>query len=378
MRGQSSLDAIRSTSSGCELRFASDVLRLRRRAANRIGRPRSLCATLFAATPVRIVFTSTYSWPEVRRGGERYVHELAASLTRAGHDVSILSSAPRAGRDVVLGVPVTRLRRRRLWSSRFGELSPDVAFGAQALLRLLPHKVDVWHALTTSDAAAAATVGMLRPGVRTATTDLGIPMRSYWDRRADRRLYEWAVQRLDVFGCLSEVSARSLQRDFGRDGTVVGAGVDLRSFAPGDRRHERPAILFPASVDEPRKNARLLLAALGVLLERGLDAELWLAGPGDTGRLLEDCSPAVRAAVTIRELVPLDRLRELYRTAWVTALPSHHEAFGLTIIESFASGTPAVGLANGGGPAEPRDGRLVATNGPLHEATLALLSEART
>lgn len=32
----------------------------------------------------------------------------------------------------------------------------------------------------------------------------------------------------------------------------------------------------------------------------------------------------------------------------------------------------------GGGEAEPRDGRLVATNGPLHDATLALLAQART
>ncbi|MEY2469223.1 MAG: hypothetical protein QOF21_1921, partial [Actinomycetota bacterium] len=33
---------------------------------------------------MRILLSHVYSWPEVRRGGERYLHELGAALVEAG------------------------------------------------------------------------------------------------------------------------------------------------------------------------------------------------------------------------------------------------------------------------------------------------------
>ncbi|MSW53224.1 MAG: glycosyltransferase, partial [Actinobacteria bacterium] len=44
-------------------------------------------------------------------------------------------------------------------------------------------------------------------------------------------------------------------------------------------------------------------------------------------------------------------LTDAYRGAWVTALPSENEAFGLVVAESLACGTPGVAFA-GEGPAE--------------------------
>ena len=43
-------------------------------------------------------------------------------------------------------------------------------------------------------------------------------------------------------------------------------------------------------------------------------------------------------------------LPDLYRQAALTVLPSLHEAFGLVVIESLASGTPVVGTRSGGIP----------------------------
>ena len=43
-----------------------------------------------------------------------------------------------------------------------------------------------------------------------------------------------------------------------------------------------------------------------------------------------------------------ERLGELYGRAWVTVLPSVHEAFGLVLVESLACGTPIVALDEGG------------------------------
>ncbi|MGH3743881.1 MAG: glycosyltransferase, partial [Mycobacteriales bacterium] len=57
-------------------------------------------------------------------------------------------------------------------------------------------------------------------------------------------------------------------------------------------------------------------------------------------------------AVTRCGPVPDGELREAYAQAWVTVLPSTAESFGMTVVESWASGTPAVVLADSGGPAE--------------------------
>src|SRR4051812_42875880 len=100
---------------------------------------------------MRVALSSVHCWPDVRRGGERYVHELGAALQRAGHDVTVLSTGAVPGRGTVLGVPVQRLPVRSL--PRSGPLGVELAFGAQALAHLGPAalraRVDVWHATST-------------------------------------------------------------------------------------------------------------------------------------------------------------------------------------------------------------------------------------
>src|ERR1700759_1082864 len=97
---------------------------------------------------MRIALTHQFCWPEVRRGAERYTHELAAGLRRAGHDAVIVSSAAAPGSELVLDVPVRRLRQRNLMRRRFGRASGGVAFGAQTLWAVGRHRYDVWHAMS--------------------------------------------------------------------------------------------------------------------------------------------------------------------------------------------------------------------------------------
>lgn len=309
-------------------------------------------------TGLRIALTSVHCWPDVRRGGERYVHELAAALVRAGHAPTVLSTG-RPGRDVVLGAPVRRLPVRRL--PRFGELGVEGAFGAQALAHLagpvLRGRYDAWHATSTSDAAAATLFAGRLP---TVFTDHGFPARRSRAARPDRRLHQRVVDRIGSYVCVSGAAGALLQEDFGRPAVVVPPGVRLDEHGPLPR-DPRPTLLYAGSLTESRKGVAGLLAAAVELQRTVPSLQVWLAGAGHVD------APDV---VTHQGLLDDASLRETYARAWVTVLPSRAESFGMTLVESMASGTPVVARADGGGPSEvvvPGTGVLAAASEPSDE-----------
>jgi glycosyltransferase involved in cell wall biosynthesis len=126
---------------------------------------------------------------------------------------------------------------------------------------------------------------------------------------------------------------------------VIYPGVDLSHFAPGTRA-ERPTIACAADPADPRKRVGLLAESFKHVLHERPDAELLLMRPSDPvlARNLE-ASPGVRLLASNRDTVP-----EMLRGAWVSALCSLDEAFGLVLVESLASGTPIVAASSGAIP----------------------------
>jgi phosphatidylinositol alpha-mannosyltransferase len=294
---------------------------------------------------LRVVLTHVFAWPEVRRGGERYLHELGAALRARGHDVTIITTAAEPAVDEVLGVEVVRLRRRRWRPARYGDLASEAAFGLQAIPAVLRRRPHVWHALGTADAAAAALLSSLH-GPRAVYTDLGIPNATYRTSRPDRRLHRFVTRHIDAYACLSQFAADALRTGFGRRAEVVGGGVDTQRLRPGTRA-AAPTLLYAGALTEPRKNVALLLAAMPALLEHHPDVQLWLSGPGDPEPMLRSVPPEVRSCTTVLPLGTPESLVELYGSAWATVLPSEKEAFGLVVLESHACGTPVVTLDEG-------------------------------
>lgn len=329
---------------------------------------------------MRVLLTHVYGWPEVRRGAERYLHELGAGLLRAGHDVSIVITAPQPRNGSELGVDVRRLRRRHRLQPLLGPTAHQLVFGAQTLpIGLFGHH-DVWHAMGTPDAAAAALAARIRRGRRSVMTEMGIPERSWREQQRDHRLFEFAVRHIDEFVCLSPPAADALQRDYGRRASVVPGGVDMSAFVPAAKRAAKPTLLFPGALDEPRKNLPVFLEAVSALSQRGVDVDVWLAGPGEPP---SDLTPAARdglARATLRRSLDGHELRHAYAAAWVTVLPSQAEVFGLVVLESLASGTPAVVNDDGMGPAQLVDDdvgrRSAATADALAEACAAVIELA--
>jgi phosphatidylinositol alpha-mannosyltransferase len=296
---------------------------------------------------VRVAIAHPYSWPGVRRGGERYLADLATYLTSAGHDVDVVTGDGRPLHQ--------RLARRGL--------SPLDTFGASAWWPLLRGRYDVVHALVPSAALAARAAG--RP---TVYTSLGIPRAAHLaERPTQRRLLASALRRSTVVTALSRDAVEGVRAFADRPVVELPPGVRTDAFPLEHRpRTGPPRLLFAADASDPRKGLASLLTALDTVLDVHPEARLQLAGPGNPQPALAGASERARAATDVLGAGELADVPARYREATVTVLPSRHEAFGLVLVESLASGTPAVALAEGG-PLQILDDPAVGRTAPVGE-----------
>ena len=292
-----------------------------------------------------IVLSHVLAWPEVTRGAERYVHELSAALAARGHRVRVLTTSERRRHDEVLGVPVRGVPRGPLGPRQRVRTRAQARFGLRCLAEVLPRRVDVWHAGSLYDAAAAAVASTVRPGLRSVLTLHG-PLEGAALGRAPQRQALALATRVDELVCVSEPAAEQARAAAGVRARVVPPGVDTSAFSPGGRRTPGPVVLYVGSLTSRRKNLALLLAAAALVP----DLQVHLVGQGDPGPWLAQAPEPVRGRV--RHLGPLQgpALVEAYRSAWVTALVSEREVFGMVVVESLACGTPVVVLDDGWGP----------------------------
>jgi phosphatidyl-myo-inositol alpha-mannosyltransferase len=297
---------------------------------------------------VRIALTHAFCWPEVRRGGERFLPALGAALVRRGHEVVHYSAAWAPGRAVEDGVETIRMRR--LFHNDYRH---EADFGRRVLPRLALGRFDAVHSMGRHDAVASIRAARLRSHRRTVITDLALPLPQWWEGegRREARAVERVVAGVDVYSAMSRCAVDHLAENYGRrDGVVVPGGVDLGSFAPAQSREPRPTILFSGAIAERRKGVPVLLDALALIAPAEPEVELWLSGPGDAEPFLRHAPEGVRARVKLLGLGDADRQHERYGRAWVTCLPSTYDSFGMALLESLACGTPLVASTHSAPP----------------------------
>ncbi|MDG2303908.1 MAG: glycosyltransferase family 4 protein [Candidatus Binatia bacterium] len=127
---------------------------------------------------------------------------------------------------------------------------------------------------------------------------------------------------------------------------TVYHGVDLPAFAPtGAPRH--PRLVLSAGTLRTCKGYDDLIRAIGLLRDRGSDAELEIVGEGEERSALENLISSLNLGDRVRlpGYRPQEELIPAYQTAAVVALPAHHEDhFGIPniLIEGLAAGAPVV------------------------------------
>jgi phosphatidylinositol alpha-mannosyltransferase len=316
---------------------------------------------------VRVALVHPFAWPDVRRGGERYLDDLQWYLRGNGHDVDVITGT--RGRGEVVDVVHGANRRLRqipdlvVWRAGVKLREPDT-FGVRVLPTLLRHRYEVVHALMPTSALAARLAG--QPVVFTL---LGHPSEELLAGHAAKRwTLRAAINRAGAVTALSPQVARDVQSAFGREPTVLAPGVRSERYAARPR-NATPTILF-ASALAPVKGLDVLLAAFAIVAATDPDVRLVLSGPGEAEWAFERAGAAIDAyRDRVDNIGPgdPDDLPRKYAEAHVTVLPSRNEAFGLALAESLASGTPVVGCAGGGADEIVTNdvGRIVAYGDPV-------------
>lgn len=150
----------------------------------------------------------------------------------------------------------------------------------------------------------------------------------------------WAIQQADEVIAVSDWEGARLQEDLGVDATVIPNGIDIERFADAEpEKRDRPYLLYVGRLEE-YKGVQHVIRALPKLP----DYDLLVAGSGpyrdELAKIARDV--AVNHRVEFLGYVDANRLPALYAGASVYVTLSEFEAYGMTVGEALAAGTPCV------------------------------------
>ncbi|RYG72377.1 glycosyltransferase family 1 protein [bacterium] len=304
--------------------------------------------------PLRIACVSYYLPPHDRIGAGYQMHYMANAYVRAGHQVTMFSPYDVPAEDTLydmVKVPIGKHNRtfRFAWNLRHQDFSAFDMIHAAGDDYCLLGKKRPYHVRSMHGSCLKEMLNTKRWKQKIRMGILG--------------LSEFAVCFVaDQVVCVSH----NALRDVPLADTVIWNGVDLDKFTPADTKSPNPSILFVGVLDS-RKRGRELLEIFQKQIRPAIpNAELWIVRED---QVID--SPGVHSLGG----VSLEKLVELYQSAWVFCLPSSYEGFGVPYIEAMASGTAVVAAPNVGALEVLEKGRygVVADLPELGDALIKLL-----
>jgi glycosyltransferase involved in cell wall biosynthesis len=307
-------------------------------------------------------------------GAEVHLHEIFGRIARSGHRVDLLASgwnqgAPRAFLD---GIDVHRVgtrysfqfNARRYYKERLAANRYDVIVED---LNKIPLYIPRWGrppVVTLVHHLFGATIFREAPPHMAASVWL-----------AERGIS--FVYRGHPFEAVSESTADDLvARGIPRKSIkVIYNGMDTEFFTPEpNTRSERPLFSYVGRLKR-YKGVDLILQAFAILNRP--DISLAIAGAGDYRDHLEELASALGLEGRVRFLgfISAEEKRDLLRKSWASVFASPKEGWGLTNLETQASGTPVIASDSPG----LRESLVPGETGILvpHGDTIALASAMR-
>jgi phosphatidylinositol alpha-mannosyltransferase len=315
---------------------------------------------------MKIAITGPHFWPYRRRGSAAYIYNLSKHLAEAGHSVEVITGKPGKSRVVNNGfVKISYLRY--LINPLFSSLNIDRVhmFTANCLYHFLKNSYDVIHCMYHPDGFTLSHLRKIKK-IKYVQLVSTVPFEFHWKHSPiDPYMFGKAIKGADMCIVPSLYAFNYMNKNNNLKCERIPCGVDMRHFRPRTRKNKKvPRILCTAALHDERKNIPLLLKAFEMLLNNGTPAVLQLAAETtpDTNRYLRSLvSQDVLKSVQILPAVTYKELPGYYSAASVSVLSSVSETFGMTVIESLASGTPVVGTNSGALPetiSDPSIGNL--------------------
>jgi glycosyltransferase involved in cell wall biosynthesis len=276
-------------------------------------------------------------------GAEVYCEELAQRCADAGAEVTLVTASHR-------GAPAVEQRGGITIRRRGGTLTVYLA----ALLHLLRHRRRYDAILDLQNGIpffAPLVVGSRVPVILVVhhVHQDQFRHRFPWPMSAIGRWLESSASRR-VYGtrpviAVSPSTRAGVRLRLGLRGPIHIVPNGIEALGAERCRSVQPTIAIVTRL-VPHKRLHLLVQAIADLRERWPDLHLHIGGRGsDADRLVRAVGDlGVGDSVTMHGFVSDEARAELLASAWLTALPSEAEGWGLTILEAASLGVPAVGL----------------------------------
>lgn len=294
-------------------------------------------------------------------GVETHVKEISERLVKTGHDVEVITTDPTGKlnkRDMINGVKIIRFR----------SFAPGNAyyFAPQIYFYLKKHNFDVIHA-HSYHAFPAFFASLGAHGEKLVFT----PHYHRSGHTAFRNLLHkpyrlfggMIFSRADSVICVSEYEKKLVEADFRIEGKIVKIpnGINLKEFEnlkqlgkDSKKKARKEKLLLYVGRLEEYKGVQYIIQSLPELQ----DFTLRVVGKGPYEAELRNMAKVFGVEGRVEWLKELSRkeLLECYADADAFLMLSSHEAYGITVAEALAAGTPCI-VAKGSALEEFVDGR---------------------
>jgi len=308
---------------------------------------------------MKILFVAHKFWPSVG-GTQRLATELAKSLTKKGHQVTVLTSMAGSiqNEQWMNGIRIIRFRKMRFPLQRPWYVTPGM------LLEPAWFEVEIVHTYNfiTFQSLIGAALGKTA-GIPLVMT----PSYHRWDGLYEKGIGTMTMRSADRLIAQCEMERGELARLVDERRIVnVPCGVDrdvFLSLPPAENFRTKyglgsseRVVLYVGAMGG-QKSVVQLLRAMQRVFDSVPDARLVLIGrDAESVNSVLALEPGLSNKVRILGSVRDEDLLGAYSAADAFAFPSKHESFGIALVEAAAAGLPIVSTRVGVAPEIVRDG----------------------
>lgn len=318
-----------------------------------------------------LVLPSWFPTARAPTRGAYFYHQLRA-LQHAGHRVGVIYPEHHSLRHFTVRalprhlfqtrwhlehrIPVLRHRGWNLLSKAPGSYAVRIRIAERLGRRYAATygRPDVVHALSAQWAGGAAARLATRWNCPMALTEhfSGFMKDTLFPEQ--RRWARTAFDRANACAAVSPALRTALHEQSWCDAShvrLIPNPVDFSFFTPCASRPDPPPVIC-ASVGRmvPGKGFDLLLRAIAAVRAAGHDIHLHLAGSGPENAALRDLARTlnIRPHVTFHGRLTQTEVRNLLQQTHLYVLASHHETFGIPVVEALACGCAVLATRCGG------------------------------